>query len=187
MSDVTGDDAEHAESIMGYSIGGFVTFALNQQFAIRPEVMFSAKGFDFNHSVLTTLSDVLLDIHYNAEDRFNYLEIPVLGVYSLNPSINIFAGPYLEIFLNGSEKYDSTTKFEYDLNGTTYADSENDSGSYDIESDDINSPGYGVTVGAEYVNSQFSFGLRYSKAFTEVYKDFDFQFSTIQLMFGISL
>jgi hypothetical protein len=56
----------------------------------------------------------------------------------------------------------------------------------DVESSDINSPGFGLVFGAEYTFEQFVFNARYSLGLTNIPtdKDKDFRHSVFQFMVG---
>ncbi|MDP8226814.1 MAG: porin family protein, partial [Candidatus Celaenobacter polaris] len=74
-------------------VGAFFRKPLSNNFSIQPEVYYSQKGY-------ITPSDSL-----SSEARYslNYLEVPVLFVYTIpKTNFNLFVGPYISIFLNGS-------------------------------------------------------------------------------------
>ena len=112
-----------------------------------------------------------------------------MGVFSLNKNLNIFAGPYLDIYLNGESE--SKTEGEVRVyNGYEWTTSNLDeSDTEDIESKDINSPGFGLIIGAEYIMEQFSFGARYSLGLSNIpdENNVEFKHSVIQFLVGYYL
>ena len=92
----------------GFNIGATVDFAFTDAFSLRPGVYFSMKGFkDDNDDNI----------------RFNYLETPILAIFSWslnsNMSLELQTGPYFAYGIGGKTKdeglaYDPVTqKSEY--------------------------------------------------------------------------
>lgn len=94
LANVRGEGFEDADSRVGFAIGGFVTYSVNKQFSLRPEIYYTTKGCKLK--VKGSESDVDSEISYSIAGSFslNYLEIPALGVFAVNKNINLFAGPY---------------------------------------------------------------------------------------------
>lgn len=124
----TGSDADIGDEVdpkfaMGFAVGGFLTYSINNQISIRPEILYSVKGSKYEEDGLT------LDF------TMNYIDIPVLGVISVQKNMSIFAGPYFGMFLSGKVKIEyGGDSEEEDMNKEDYA---NDfglvfGGSYDI-------------------------------------------------------
>lgn len=91
---VTGDDAEGAESLNGFSGGVFATFQLSPAFAIQPEVLYMSKG-----------ASVDIEDEFTADLKLRYIEIPVLAKVSFGTGVlrpNVFAGPAIA-FRTGCE------------------------------------------------------------------------------------
>jgi hypothetical protein len=83
----TGADAIKATTKTGFCVGGFLQFGLSKEAFLQPEVLYVSKGAD--GSIAGESGTVSVD----------YLEIPVLIKYKVNPqektSFNLFAGPAL--------------------------------------------------------------------------------------------
>lgn len=90
-------------SKMGFCAGGFITYNINDMFAIQPELLFTMKGVKAEEEVLGETVKITIKV--------NYLEIPVLAKLSIptpgtvKPSL--FVGPSLAI------KLSSKLKIEY--------------------------------------------------------------------------
>jgi hypothetical protein len=91
------------DSRVGFSGGGFLTYAFNRQFAVQPEILYVTKG---------AAKDLFF---FNAHLNLDYLEIPVLLKFDFMPDgkihPNLFAGPALDVLLASkfhiiSETYD---------------------------------------------------------------------------------
>lgn len=120
FANLHGDDVEDLDSKMGFCAGGFITYSINDMFAIQPEVLFTMKGAKQEEEVWGETLKVTMSL--------NYLEIPVLAKLSI-PSQgsfvpNLFVGPYLAIKLTGKAKVEYAGESEEedieDLKGTDF-------------------------------------------------------------------
>lgn len=191
LANVRGEDLEDADSRLGFAIGGFVTYSVNERFSLRPEIYYTTKGCKLK--LKGSESDVDYEVSYSIQASFsqNYLEVPVLGVLALHKNINLFAGPYLDIYLNGKAKQ------EWEVHTRTLNPSTNEwetedesiSDSYDIESDEMKIPGFGLIFGAEYIIGQISFGVRYSMGLSNIGDDDEVEakHKVIQFLVGFHL
>ncbi len=162
MSNVSGKEIKNNSMKLGFAIGGFLTYSINRQLAIRPEIYYSAKGFELKWGEAT------LTVSYN------YIDIPILGVYSINRNINVFAGPYVDIYLSGSLSTSVSNETE------------------DIKSDEMTIPGFGLTFGGEYRLNQFSAGARFNLGLSDIASNTNesegkYTHSVIQIILGYYL
>ena len=189
LANVSGDDVEDTELRYGFAIGGFLVMDLNGQFFLRPEIYYTSKGFAMSMEESESTGDY--EISYSGESSItlNYLEVPVLGVFAVTKNFNLFAGPYLDIFLNGKTTTESEGYYRYLMNDEWIYEDLSGSDSEDIKSDDINTPGLGLLFGAEYVIGKFSFDVRYSMGLTNIpdEDDVDVKHQVIQFMVGFYL
>lgn len=189
LANISGEDADDTNFRIGFAIGGFVTYSLNEQLALQPEIYFTSKGFKTEEEESNSYSGYRYSISSESSVSLNYLEIPVLGVFSVNQNIRLLAGPYLDIYLNGmvKEKYRTVTEYynSYE-NRWIIEEDESDSNSEDIESDDMNTPGLGLIFGAEFISGQISIGARYSIGLSNIPddSDFDLKHQVIQFLGG---
>jgi hypothetical protein len=101
----TGSDATGAKTRVGGIFGGFMTYSINDLFAIQPELFFSAKGSKRDVTGGT------------ASVKLNYLEIPVLfrvqlaGGTKFKP--NFYAGPEIGFLLTA--KYSPASGSDMDV------------------------------------------------------------------------
>ena len=105
IANVHGDDVKLAEALgfevssnIGLCAGGFITYTLNDMFAIQPELLFTMKGAKIEGA------------GYKETVKVNYLEIPVLAKLSIptpgtvKPSL--FVGPSLAIKLSAKVEWE---------------------------------------------------------------------------------
>ena len=189
LANVSGDDIDDTELRYGFAIGGFLVMDLNGQFFLRPEIYYTSKGFAMSMEESESTGDY--EISYSGESSIslNYLEVPVLGVFAVTKNFNLFAGPYLDIFLNGKTTTESEGYYRYLLNDEWITQDLSGSDSEDIKSDEISTPGLGLLFGAEYVIGKFSFDVRYSMGLTNIpdEDDVDVKHQVIQFMVGFYL
>ncbi len=163
LANVSGKNIKNNSMKIGFAVGAFLTYSVNHQIAVRPEIYYSTKGFTTSQgegSFTTSL---------------NYIDIPILGVYKINRNINIFAGPYIDIFLSGNYKIEIG---EYNTSG-------------DIKSKDMATPGFGLAFGGEYNLNKIKIGARYNLGLSNVSdstEDLDkYTHSVIQILVGFAL
>jgi len=184
MANVRGEDIEEAniEIKLGFAVGGFITYQVNEQFAFQPEIYYASKGFKVKTKHYDSATDF---ISMEGTVTLNYLEIPVLGVFSVYKNLNLFAGPYFDIYLNGKEKSTIEIHGDYDPDILALGGSHTE----DIKSEDINSPGYGLIFGAEYLIGKISIGARYSLGLSTIpdEEDVDVKHKLIQFVVGFHL
>ncbi len=153
---------------LGPTFGGFVIYNLTDKLAIQSEFLYTVKGgsYEISESVTGGGYDVVWDGKNNI--KMNWLDIPILVVFNPNDKIKIFAGPFLEIFLSGKSDFEVTLLGTYE--GETFSESE--SGSEDIESDEINSPGFGLIFGGAYMlGNNLEVEARYALGLTSIIED----------------
>lgn len=71
------------KSLVGYHLGGFVSFFAGSNLAIQPEVLFSSQGAKFESAGQTT------------DLKVNYVNIPVMVKYRSNGGFYVEAGPQI--------------------------------------------------------------------------------------------
>ena len=166
LAKFSGSDADLMETSpkfkLGTTIGGFVTYPLSDKLVIRPEVLFTQKGAKYKES------EDGIDAKWKF--KMNWLEIPVLAVYEVANNINVFAGPFLELYLNG----ESVIKVEG--GGESYDADEK------IEGDEVNSLGLGLIFGGGYgLTDNIDVEARFSLGLTSIDKDITMKNSGIQV------
>jgi opacity protein-like surface antigen len=152
MAKFTGSDADFdGESdpkfAMGFAVGGYITYGINDQMSIRPEFLYSVKGSKYEESE----GGETMTINF----AMNYLDIPVLGVYSVQENISVFAGPYFGLFLGGKMKMEYAGESEEE----------------DIEKEDTAND-FGLVFGGSYgINDNISIEARYTLGMKTIDKE----------------
>lgn len=192
LSNAYGDDAGIANNQTGFAIGGFLNIKINDGFSIRPELYYNSKGFILEQDIKGPLNDVVYDLKSESDVTMNYLEMPVLAVFTLHENVSLFAGPYFDYFISGETKNS--------LKGTVSGCDEYGCGSVeidesktvDIESDEVNNPGFGFTFGGEFLIGKFKLGARYSVGLSQIgdqdqYEKIDAKYQVLQFMVGMEI
>ncbi len=133
------------DSRMAYHVGAMAEIRLNSQFAIQPELVYSAQGSSKEKGGVT------------ATFKADYINIPVMAKYFVMDGLSLEAGPQLGIL--------TTSKLTIDGKGI---DESTDLKDY-TESID-----FGLGFGASYtVKYGLNVGVRYNLGLTDIAKDRD--------------
>ena len=176
LSTIRISDNENADDIndmyktkFGGSIGGFVTIDINEQLSVQPEIYYTMKGTDIELEIMNHT--------FKGSMTLNYIEVPILVVFKLQPGIGLYGGPSLSYFLNGT---------------TTNEDEDGKEKTEDIDKDEISVYDLGLVVGGSYTLPEgISIDLRYTLGLLNVNDESKNDKSTInnhlfQLMVGYS-
>lgn len=96
---IFGQNVEN-EQITQYHVGLTSELELNDNFALRPELLFSRKGSNFSAALPNVVT-------FDTEDRLSYLTLPVTLAFKaeLGPGkVLVGAGPYAGLLLGGRRK-----------------------------------------------------------------------------------
>jgi hypothetical protein len=118
LAKFTGSDAKDVKMRTGLAFGGFITYSINDLFAIQPEVYYAMKGA--KEKYFDEPSGLTIDV----TEKLDYIEIPVLfrvqlaGGTSFKP--NFYAGPELGILLSAKVKGEASgVSVETDIKDNT--------------------------------------------------------------------
>jgi hypothetical protein len=124
---------EFLDSRIGVTGGAFLTYGINRQFAVQPEILYVTKGVEKNL--------ILVSAHWSMD----YLEVPVLLKFNIVPDgrvqPNLFAGPALDILLSS------------ELGVAGY--------NFDVK-DGMKSTDFGLVFGGGFDCRRITFDLRYT-------------------------
>jgi opacity protein-like surface antigen len=87
-------DSESLDSKIGFQIGGYLDFAISDQFSVSPEILFSQFGGKESEGGETFTLNL------------NYISIPVMAKVKLGDMFNIQAGPQLGLLMGAKVKFD---------------------------------------------------------------------------------
>lgn len=95
FANLSGEDVDNdMEMKMGIALGGFLTYKINDNLAIQPEIYYTQKGSYFEES------------GYEVTYTYNYIEIPILFKVPVS-QFSLFAGPALSYNLDAEVEVDS--------------------------------------------------------------------------------
>lgn len=85
-----GGDNDGTEGAIGFYIGGFVEFDINDKFQIQPELLFSQEGAQ-------------LEQDDDGELAFSYLRLPIMAKYMVADGLDIVAGPQIGFMIDDAD------------------------------------------------------------------------------------
>ncbi|MFQ6673457.1 MAG: porin family protein [Fidelibacterota bacterium] len=171
LATMVGKDMEEADRNTGVILGGYITYDVNDKLSLQPEIFYSQKGYRIDQSE----SFFGATMSVKGTTSLNYLEVPLLGVYTVHDRLRLFAGPSVGLYLNGK------TEAEISFAG------ESESMSEDINSDSVTSPDIGWVVGGLFDVGKITVEGRYSAGISSVPSGdeaSDMKHQVIQLMVG---
>lgn len=122
----------------GFTAGIFGNYKISDKFSIQPEILYSIKGSNFEEFDYSFEELQILNFNLDLYIKTDWIEIPILGMYHINEDFTLFGGPYIGFYLNGKVvAKPSVAIFGVDLE-------------YDIKSDNLRLPDYGIVLGAKY-------------------------------------
>jgi hypothetical protein len=155
----------------GYMGGVFLSIKLGRGVGIRPEAMYTQKGYEWS----TTIGgeEVLHSIN------LNYVDIPVFLVLSPVKFLQVFGGPAFGYFIDGQ----TTISFS---DGSVQQDI-----SSDLDPEDIQEPEISAALGAALVLGSVSLEARYMEGRTHIWSENadvtepGRKSANVQLLFGV--
>jgi Outer membrane protein beta-barrel domain len=94
ISNFTSGTGSESNTLVGFHVGGFVSFQFGKSFAIQPEVLFSTQGAKYD--------DVTIK-----EFKANYLNIPVVAQLRMSGGLYLETGPQIGILLSAKSDDES--------------------------------------------------------------------------------
>jgi len=141
------DDVGDNNVKVGLNLGLFAKLPVSNAVAIQPELLYSSKGSKLTY-------DNFLQGEGEYRFNLNYLELPVLGVFSLGDHFNIQVGPYVAYLTSANIK---------DMNDDgTIQDIK------DLNEKNFNRFDYGLAAGIGADFNGFIAGVRYNYGLNEV-------------------
>jgi hypothetical protein len=141
------DDVGDNNIKAGLNLGLFAKMPVSESVAIQPELLYSSKGSKIEY-------DNFIQGDGEYRFNFNYLELPILGVFSLGDHFNLQAGPYVAYLTSVNIK-------DMKEGGTIQ-------GVKDLREKDFNRFDYGLAAGIGADFSGFNAGIRYNYGLNEV-------------------
>ncbi len=168
MIDPEPDESPESASGIGFHLGGYLQYNFSDMLGIRPELLYSARGFQEDQS--STTSYDVFGTTYTTEttsdnkSTYSYLEIPILLAIQPSEKFAIHVGPGFGMLMGGKVKSSGETTTTTTSGGSTTTSTtsfdEEYSGS-DV-TDGLNKLEIAAVVGLGYqLESGLGFNLRY--------------------------
>ncbi|MBL7108046.1 MAG: PorT family protein [Candidatus Cloacimonetes bacterium] len=169
LSTFTGDDADwegvDKKMRIGFAIGGFITYEINEMFALQPELYYSMQGAKYKSS--------------EGEDgtlifKYNYIQVPILAKVNIpvegSVAPNIFLGPAIGIKVSSKIWWEEEGEEEEE------------------DAEDVKSTDFGLVFGAGVEFGKITVDARYNLGLSTIADegDADDKNSVISLMVGYS-
>lgn len=134
FANIYGDDTDalNASSHTNFHVGVYTQLAISKVFSFQTEGLYSRKGFE-----------------NEVENRFDYLELPLLAVLNISDNFSLHLGPQFSVMI--AAKQDGK----------------------EISMEDINTFDYGLAGGAETRFRMLRLGARYNLGLAEILDEND--------------
>ncbi len=153
-SDATYND--YFDAVIAPHFGVVADYALNNDFSVQAELLYSTSGFNRSDTVETLAGDITYDL----TGKVNYLTIPIMAKYYFVDGLSLEAGPYVGFLLSAA--LDGSVELPDLLGGTQEFDKE------DMK-EDYNTTDIGLGVGASYeMDNGIFVSLRYNLGLTDI-------------------
>ncbi|PRY04625.1 outer membrane protein with beta-barrel domain [Pontibacter ummariensis] len=119
-----------ASGLTTFHAGIYAQFSFGEFFSLQPELLYSRKGFERNDSTF----------------RFDYLEVPLLAVFSITNNFSVHLGPQAGIMVAANQ------------------------GEKEVALEPYNTFDYGFAAGLEGYIGHFRLGTRYSMGLADLRK-----------------
>ncbi len=173
LATITGD-LEDINSRTSFHLGGIAEIMINEDFAVQPELLYSAQGGKYDEFTLA----------------LDYLYLPIMGKYFVSEEISLEAGPQFGYLLSAKLKDDSSDNGNGNVN-TVSNNSASKQAAADTEDvkEDVKSFDFGLNFGASYIlENGINLSLRYYLGLANGNNfegnDGDFKNSVFQLSIG---
>ncbi len=151
LSNLNGDyptGIDEHNSKIGFHIGGFAEYEINDKFTLQPELLFSSQGNTYGYKDYYGGGSYYDGADYNL--KLNYLNLPVIVKYKIIEKLSIDFGPQIGYLMSAKTKIDVTE------------DSRDPSQNYSVEIDMLNDGTYnlgGTTILSKASANRLDFSL----------------------------
>ncbi len=154
LSNLTSDDGDYDDNMKaGFHVGVFNKIAVNEGFAIQPELLYSLKGLkiDYDGSAVA-----------KGDSKFNlhYIDLPVKLVLNLSENFDLQFGPYVSYLIAANIDNDAEIFDGIDVDSNE-----------ELDRDHFNLIDYGLTAGIGFDLDPLLIGLNYNLGLNPVAKD----------------
>lgn len=172
------DPKPEAGSGVGFHIGAYVQLSISEHVGVRPEVLYSLRGFQDDRTITYTETNngiaTMVETKYSDKAAYSYIEIPLLLAFQATDNFGFHVGPGFGLLGGGKVKSSrSITTSETSGGTTTVTTSEQDlefSGS-DV-TDGLRKVEIAAVVGLIFETDKgVNFGVRYWRGLASFNED----------------
>lgn len=141
-------EIDENKSKMGFHIGGFAEYPINEKFTLQPELLFSTQGNTYGYKDYYGGGSYYEGADYNV--KLNYLNLPIIVKYKIIEKLSIDFGPQIGFLMSAKTKIDVTE------------DSSDPTENYSVEIDLLNDGTYdfgGTTIQVKGRANRLDFSL----------------------------
>lgn len=139
-------EIEKTESSIGFNIGGFAEYQINDKFSLQPELLFSTQGGKVQFGNVDIVTQ---------QTKLSYLQLPVMLKYKIIDKLHIEFGPQIGYIVGARSQWE-------------YKDSESSSNNESLTIDLLNDGTYkflGTTFAIKPKLNRLDFGLNIGASF----------------------
>lgn len=181
------DEKPESASGIGFHLGGFLQYNFSDMLGLRPELLYSARGFQENQTTTTTFdvfgTTTTTVSKSDNKASYSYLEIPILLAIQPSESFAIHVGPGFGLLMGGKVKSSgesTTTTTSGGSSSTTTSSFDGEISGSDV-TDGLNKLEIGAVIGLGYqLEGGLGFDLRYWRGLNTLNKDTEFGSTTVK-------
>lgn len=147
-------EIDETKSKVGFHIGGFALYEINDKFALQPELLFSSQGNTYGYKDYYGGGTYYDGADYNV--KLSYLNLPIILKYKIIDKLSIEFGPQIGYLMSAKTKIDVTE------------DSRDPSQNYSVEIDMLNDGTYnvgGTMFQSKASANRLDFGLNFGASY----------------------
>ena len=101
-------NAFNSSAKFGNMVGFFMALPIDENIGIEPEILFSQKGFQ--------ATGVIADNNYQLRRTIDFIDVPILFQFKLNPFLTICTGPQYSFLLHQHDHFSNSNLSTEQLN-----------------------------------------------------------------------
>ncbi|PKA84304.1 outer membrane protein with beta-barrel domain [Ulvibacter sp. MAR_2010_11] len=94
FASINGDDADDLDGRTSFHVGGVVNIGISELFAVQPELVYSAQGFEFE----------------DVKGKLDYVNIPIMADFTVADGLSLQGGPQVGINISAKQEFDGETE-----------------------------------------------------------------------------
>ncbi len=173
VSGLRGDypaEIDETKSKIGFHIGGFAEYKINNKFVLQPELLISTQGG--SSEIIEYYGGGTYFESFKQTPKLTYINLPIMLKYLIIKNLSIEFGPQIGYLINAKSKWEYVDSTDPSENETIEIDLIND-GTYTFVGSTIqikpktNRFDFGINVGSSYdITEKFFVQVRYNLGLT---------------------